>query len=137
MTESEILDGCRRGDRQAQRELYLRTSNRIHRLLLRMIRDSEAALDLAQATYLKAFTRIGQFDGRSAVATWIYRIAVTEALQYFRRQGRDVDAADSLDIVDPAPDSARVADVRMDIEDALGMLDPVDRTILLLSLIHI
>lgn len=133
MTEAEILDGCRRGDRQAQRELYVRTSARIHRLLLRMTRDSEVALDLAQATYLKAFTRIGQFDGRAALATWLHRIAVTEALQYFRRQGFDAGApALSPEVVDTASGGARVADIRMDIEDALALLDPVDRTMLLL-----
>lgn len=132
MTEAEILDGCRRGDRQARHELYVQTSTRVYRLLLRMTREHETALDLAQATYLKVFTRISQFDGRAAIATWIHRIAVTEALQYLRAQGRNAgmpgSAAESVDSIS----ENQAADVRMDIEDALALLEPLDRTILLL-----
>ena len=132
MTEAEIRDGCRRGDRKAQRELYAQTSARIHRILLRITRDSEAALDLAQVTYLKAFSRIGQFDGRAALATWLHRIAVTEALQYLRSQGRNaVATATPTEAVDSARGNL-AADVRMDVDDALALLDPVDRAMLLL-----
>ena len=80
LTESELVDGCRKGEREAQRELYARTCERIYALLLRMTRHPEDAFDLAQDTYLRAFARIGQFDGRSSLATWLYSIAVTQAL---------------------------------------------------------
>jgi RNA polymerase sigma-70 factor (ECF subfamily) len=132
MTEAEILDGCRRGDQQSRYELYVQTSTRVYRLLLRMTRNPETALDLAQATYLKVFTRINQFDGRAAVATWIHRIAVTEALQYFRRQGRDAGTPGAATEAVESVSDGEAADLRMDIEDALALLEPVDRAMLLL-----
>ncbi len=132
MTEAEILEGCRRGDQHARHELYMQTSARIHRVLLRITRDHEAALDLAQSAYLKAFARINQFNGRAAVATWLHRIAVTEALQYLRKRNRDTGAPFTRsEAIATTPDH-QAADVRMDIEDALALLDPLDRTMLLL-----
>ena len=132
MTEAEILEGCRRGDRQARHELYVQTSARIQRLLVRMTKNPEAALDLVQMTYLKAFTKIGQFDGRAAVVTWLHRIAVTEALQYLRRERRNPPIATQA-LEYPASEShAPAADARMDIDEALALLDPLDRTLLLL-----
>ncbi|NOX58249.1 MAG: sigma-70 family RNA polymerase sigma factor [Planctomycetes bacterium] len=132
MTEAEILEGCRRGDDRARHALYLQTSERIHRLLLRMVRDPEHALDLVQDTFIKAFTRIDQFDGRSAIATWLHRVAVTEALQHLRRQRRSINPDALWPESTDASDPAQGADVRIDIEDALAKLDPDDRAVLLL-----
>ena len=86
MTEDQLVSGCRAGDRLAQRTLYERTSERIYRLLLRLTRDHEDASDLAQSVYLRVFERIGQFDGQSQLTTWVYRIALNEALQHLRRR---------------------------------------------------
>lgn len=132
MTQAEILEGCRRGDQQARHELYMQTSSRIHRVLVRITRDHETALDLVQSTYLKAFARFSQFDGRAAVATWLHRIAVTEALQYLRKRSRDAGVPiTSIEVIDPISNNP-AADVRMDIEEALAQLAPIDRTMLLL-----
>jgi hypothetical protein len=84
VTPEELVEACRRGDPDAQRALYDATCDRVYRLLLRMTRNSQDAFDLAQETYLKAFTRIGQFDAAASVTTWLYRIAVNEALQFLR-----------------------------------------------------
>ncbi len=78
--ERQIVAGCKQGDREAQRQLYDLTSERIHRLMLRMTRSADDAFDLTQEAYMRAFTQIGQFDGRSSLGTWLYRIAVNQAL---------------------------------------------------------
>ena len=96
MTEEELVQRCCDGDRQAESELYARTSRRIYRLLLRMTGSEEAASDLAQETYLRAFARIVDFDARSTIATWLYRIAVNEAPQHRRRQQRPAHARGSV-----------------------------------------
>ena len=85
ISEREMVEGCRRGDRQAQRDLYETTSDRVFGLLLRMTGSKDDAFDLSQETYLKAFSQIEKFEGRSSIATWLYRIAVNEALQFLRR----------------------------------------------------
>lgn len=131
-SEHELVARCRRGDREAQRALYEQTSDRIYRLLVRMTRSQETAEDLTQETYLKAFSAIETFDGRSAVHTWLYRIAVNEALQSLRRKrptGLDPEfAAHRPDPRDNGHDWMG----RIDVEAAIAELDPMDRAVLLL-----
>ncbi|MFQ5412024.1 MAG: RNA polymerase sigma factor [Phycisphaerae bacterium] len=133
MSEAELVERCRTGEREAQRELYTRTIDPIHRLLLRMTNSEEDAFDLAQETYVRAFTRIDRFDGRSSVRTWLYRIAVNEALGFMKRAGRERAhlrnlAAGRSDRVE----MAAACESRIDLDTALATLSPSDRTMLLL-----
>lgn len=89
MDEAELIEACRRCDRDAQHELYERYGERIYRLTLRLAGNSHDAFDLTQETFVRAFQRISAFDGRSDVGTWLYRIATNEALQLFRRRGTE------------------------------------------------
>jgi RNA polymerase sigma-70 factor (ECF subfamily) len=132
LIESELLARCRQGDREAQRELYARTSERIYRLLVRMTGSDDTALDLAQDTYLRAFTRIAQFDGRSSLATWLYRIAVTQALQFLRRERQLRAKLHERTSQTPIDTSGEQAIARLDLNEALAALQPTDRVILLL-----
>lgn len=129
MTEVELIEGCRDGDRAARHELFVRTSDRVYRLLLRMTRRPDLAFDLTQDTYCRAFDRIKQFDGRSSVSTWLYRIAVNEALQYLRKK---VPLALHADEAARAVASRESLETKRDVEDALAKLGPEDRAVLLL-----
>lgn len=130
--ERKLVEGCQRQDRSAQRQLYDLTSEKIYRLMLRMTRNADDAFDLTQDAYVRAFTQIDQFDGRSSVATWVYRIAVNQALQFLRRArtGRD-----KLDVVRQTV-SASIDDQRLitqiDVRGVLATLDPDEQAILLL-----
>jgi RNA polymerase sigma-70 factor, ECF subfamily len=88
LTDLDLAQHCARGDRQAQRALYERHSDRVYRLLCRMCGNTEDALDLAQDTFVRVFEKINTFDGASSLMTWIYRIAVNESLQFRRRENR-------------------------------------------------
>lgn len=132
MTERELLERCRKGDRGARRELFDLTSHRVYRLLLQMTNNSADAADLTQETYLKAYTQIDQFDGRSSVATWLYRIAVNEALQFIRRN--KMIRANLAKFTLQQPSEYRDEDVgrQLDVRSALDSMSPADRAILLL-----
>ena len=132
VTEKGLVEGCRRRDRHAQRALFEQTSARIVRLLHRMTGNQDDASDLAQETYFKAFDRIEEFDGRSSITTWLYRIAVNEALQFLRRgrTTRRILGELTPSVAAPCPEEATA--VRMDVRAALAAVDPPDRAILLL-----
>lgn len=132
MTEQELVERCREGERQAQREVYDSTSQRIYRLLLRMTGNADDAFDLAQETYLKAFSQIGRFDGRSALATWLYRIAVNEALQFRRRAARERSGREAREIEPVLESGTERTAISLDVADALSTLPADDRAILLL-----
>lgn len=131
MIDRDLVERCRRGDREAQHEVYSRTAERVYRLVLRIAGHADDAFDIAQETYVRAFTRIAQFDGRSSFPTWLCRIAVNEALQFQRkasgRAKRESNAAGNpVDRTDNSPDT------RLDVRGALAQLPQADRAILLL-----
>ncbi|TWT44490.1 ECF RNA polymerase sigma factor SigR [Phycisphaerae bacterium RAS1] len=130
--ELQVLDGCRRGERAAQHELYVRTSERIYRVLLKITRDPDRAFDLAQETYLKAFSKIAQFDGRSSLATWLYRIAVNEALHAARRAAVAESASEALRASHTTNLTDDPSATRLDVAEALAQLTESDRVILVL-----
>jgi len=132
VNEQDLIDRCRAGERDAQRQLFERTSTRIYRLLLRMTGNPDDASDLTQETYVKGFERLDQFDGRSAVASWFFRIAVNEALQFRRRRSAAVVRVQALASERPAETEAPPTDLRLDLEAALAGLQSDDRALLLL-----
>jgi len=132
MTESQIVQGCRNGNADARRALYDLAGDRVYRLLLRMTRHHETALDLAHDTFIKAFEAIESFHGQSALTTWIHRIAVNEALQHLRRKSAvRLNGQAAAAIADPHY-AQKQSELRADVDDAMGRLDAIDRAILIL-----
>jgi len=80
------LEALRQGDRDEFARLVDAYSNRIYRLGLKMLADPQDAEDVLQNTFLKALQSLANFEGRSSLSTWLYRIAVNEALMLLRKQ---------------------------------------------------
>lgn len=86
------LTALKRGDRQAFALMVDAHSDNIYRLALKMLGDEQDAEDVLQETFIKAFKNIHNFEGRSKISTWLYRIAVNESLMLIRkRKGITVD----------------------------------------------
>ncbi len=132
MNESELIAGCRRGDRKAQRVVYDRHADGVYRIALRLTRNEQDAFDVAQETFVRAFERIGSFDERSRLGTWLYRIATNEALQLFRRRDteqRHLRLVSEQQARTTRPESEAA---HQEVEDALGQLSELHRVILVL-----
>jgi RNA polymerase sigma-70 factor (ECF subfamily) len=85
-SEKALLDRIRKGDKTACAECIELHSAGIYRLALRLMRNPAEAEDVTQETFLSAFRGIGQFDGRSGLRTWLFRIAYNAALMRLRRK---------------------------------------------------
>jgi RNA polymerase sigma-70 factor (ECF subfamily) len=93
--DAELVALARRGDRRAFEELVERHKHKAYHIAFDFARDREDAKDLSQEAFLKAFTHLKNFDGRSSFYTWFYRILVNLCLDYKRRRKRSL--ADSYD----------------------------------------
>jgi len=62
---------------------------RVYTLVLRLVSDREAAADLTQDVFVRAYQAWDQFRGDSQVYTWLYRIAVNLARNYLERRARE------------------------------------------------
>lgn len=80
------VEALRAGDKLEFARLMDAYSTPIYRLALKMLSDSQEAEDVLQTTFLKAFQHISEFEGRSSLSTWLYRIAANEALMLLRRR---------------------------------------------------
>jgi RNA polymerase sigma-70 factor (ECF subfamily) len=80
------LDALKTGDRAAFTRLVDETSGHIYRVALQILGDDQDAEDILQETYIKAFRALPNFEGRSSITTWLYRIAVNEALMLVRKR---------------------------------------------------
>src|SRR3977135_1747298 len=76
------------GDGAAERELYETYVDRIFRLTFRLAGDDELARDFTQATFIRAFEKIGSFRGESSLSTWLHSIGVSVALNGLRKTKR-------------------------------------------------
>lgn len=79
------LEALRRQDRAEFARLVEAYSNAIYRLALKMLTNTQDAEDVLQETFMKAYRALPNFDGRSSVSTWLYRIATNEALMLLRK----------------------------------------------------
>jgi RNA polymerase sigma-70 factor (ECF subfamily) len=107
-----LVAAAKNGDHQAYAELCRRHSQRTLRTVLRITRNIADAEDTLQEALLKAYTHIGQFDGRSAFSSWLTRIAINAALMLLRKRrsqpvyGFEVDPeADDFRLPEPAETS--------------------------------
>lgn len=80
------LELLRAGDRAEFARLVDAYYTPIYRLGLKMLGDSADAEDVLQNTFLKALQHLPDFEGRSSLSTWLYRIAANEALMLLRKR---------------------------------------------------
>jgi len=94
-TSQELsLEKLRTGDRAEFARLVDLFSAPIYHLGLRMLGNNQDAEDILQNTFLNALTHLPEFEGRSSLSTWIYRIAANEALMLIRRRKPEVNIED-------------------------------------------
>jgi RNA polymerase sigma-70 factor (ECF subfamily) len=106
----------------------------MHGVCRRITCDDHDALDALQEALVIMWLRIGNFEGRSAMSTWLYRIATNAAIDEVRRRARRPVRAD-ITVFDqqPAPDDvAGQAALRSTVDWALGQLPPQYRAAVVL-----
>jgi len=96
-------------------ELVGPSQERVYRLAIRITRNTEDAEDVQQETLLKVHRKLGQFEGRSRLTTWISRIAINEALMCLRKR-RSASYMPLEETIQPAEESAASEEFQSPIE---------------------
>lgn len=112
MNEQQLIEGCKKGDRLAQKELYELHSRKMMGVCLRYVSDRETARDLLQDGFVKVYTSMDSYSGMGSFEGWMRKIFVNCALEYLRKS--DV-LRDSTDLDSTAelmhPDSSAISDL--------------------------
>lgn len=123
-----MLAGARRGERGAQERIYRAFEKPVYNLVRRMVGDPDAALDVMQDAFLRAFDRLHQFRGEAPFGAWLRSVAASEALMHLRR-GRYWSELFTTD--DDAMAGVGVEDASdADLERLLAQLPPLPRSVL-------
>jgi RNA polymerase sigma-70 factor, ECF subfamily len=80
------LEVLKAGDRAEFARLVDTYSGPVYRLALKILGDAQDAEDVLQETFIKAFRHLSEFEGRSSISTWLYRIAANESFMLLRRR---------------------------------------------------
>src|SRR5437660_5641777 len=84
--ERELVRRAQAGDQFAYEELVRIHQPRLLAVIGGIMRRGEDVEDIAQQALLKAYLSLKRFDLRSAFGTWLYKIAVNECWDYFRKK---------------------------------------------------
>lgn len=84
--ESWLLAQAKAGSSDAFSELVKLNSSRIFGISLKILKNREDAEDNLQNVFCKAYRNIRSFHGESRVSTWLFRIAMNEALMQLRQR---------------------------------------------------
>jgi RNA polymerase sigma-70 factor (ECF subfamily) len=128
-SEHELVESCRRGDRDAFRALFERHKDKVYSIALRYSGDETAAMDIAQDTFLKLFSSISSFRAQSSFETWLYRMVVNRCLDCRRREWRWRPLLEEFAAVLRTPETSAVEELLRSerdrqVQDAVAALAP-------------
>jgi RNA polymerase sigma factor (sigma-70 family) len=93
------------GNRDALKQIYDETSNRLFAICLRITGDSDAAQDVLQEVYVKLLTRSSAFDpDQGAAMGWLMQIARNASIDWVRARGRQTRTRDGLTLEPQIPE---------------------------------
>lgn len=120
LTDKQLVDQARHGDRQSYGELVKRHQDRVFRYVLHYLPSWQDAEDVAQDAFIEAFRSIRKFRGDSAFGTWVVSIARIRVANWYRHRR-------SEDMVSQVPDGEQSGEepsmvLRMDVRGAVARL---------------
>jgi RNA polymerase sigma-70 factor (ECF subfamily) len=144
--ESLSVEALRAGDRAEFARMVDQFSAPIYRLGMKILGNEQDAEDILQETFIKSFRSIADFEARSSLSTWLYRIATNEALMLLRKrkptqdlviqdEGADEDDIEPVEIVDWCclPEEEMLStESRTFLEKAVQVLSPSLRLVFLM-----
>ena len=86
VSETDLIQGCIKGNRQMQELLYQKYSSKMYGVCLRYSGNVEDANDLLQEGFIKIFKNITKFRGEGSFEGWIRRIFVNTSIEHFRKK---------------------------------------------------
>jgi RNA polymerase sigma factor (sigma-70 family) len=119
-SEEELIKGCVRRERTAQKRLYEQFSPKMYTICCRYVKNAMEAEDVLVTAFTKILDRIDQYKFEGSFEGWVRRVVVNEALTYLRRN-RSMYLETELEEADREPDYSSLSD-HLEAEDLLRMI---------------
>jgi RNA polymerase sigma factor (sigma-70 family) len=117
----ELIEGCKRQNRDAQKRLYERYASKWYALCCRYIKDKIEAEDVLIVAFTKILNKIDQYTGEGNFEGWMRKVIVNEALSYLRKN-KNMYLETDIEAADYEPDYENL-EKNLEAEDLLKMID--------------
>jgi RNA polymerase sigma-70 factor, ECF subfamily len=133
----DVIEACRSGDSDAFRALFESYKDRVYSIALRYSGNPAVAMDIAQDTFLKLLSRIGDYRSEASFDSWLYRLVVNSCIDDQRRGRRMTPFLDGLlDAVCAPAESILNKLMRVEtsrrVQDVVARLAPEHRMVIVL-----
>ncbi|MES3019298.1 MAG: RNA polymerase sigma factor, partial [Bacteroidota bacterium] len=99
-TIDSLLEGCKRGERKAQENLYKTLASKMMGVCMRYAKDTYEAEDVLQMGFVKVFQKVSEFRGDGSFEGWIRRVMVNTAIESYRKNLRSLNVVDIDEVYD-------------------------------------
>ena len=145
-TDKVLVERVQNGDVAAFDVLVRKYRERLYGIIYNMTSNREDAADLTQDAFIKAFSSINRFQGKSAFFTWLYRIGVNTALSHMKRnrfrrffslehiqeEGSNAQVFETLAAKHKSEKGALLSELQEKLNEAMQKLSPKHRTVVVL-----
>ena len=84
--QAQLIAKCKQKDRKAQMQLYNLYCDAMYRTAYTFVRQEAVAEDLMQDAFIKAFSKLDMFDGKSSFGSWLKKIVVNQCLDWLKKR---------------------------------------------------
>jgi RNA polymerase sigma-70 factor (ECF subfamily) len=142
MDEQSLISNAQAGDKKALAELVKKYEKTIYSFAFKVCRNPDKAENTMQETFMSMVKSLKQFDGKSKLSTWLYRITANHCLMEYRKRkinSVSIDDDDALISEDSIADWGNVPSFSMEnkelksaLDNAIQKLSPEYRIVFLL-----
>lgn len=133
MKEDKILQMLTQPEKQREAFgiIVSQYSEQLYWKIRNIVQDHDDANDILQNTFMKAWVALADFQSKSKISTWLYRIAVNESLDHLRRQKTKVSADEDITVANRllADDYFDGDETQALLQQAIAQLPDVQRTV--------
>lgn len=92
MSISDILERCKKNDRRAQMQLYRKYSDGMYFVAFRFLKNAADAEEAMQEGFVKAFTKLHQYNGEVTFGAWLKRIVINRSIDMLKAKKLELTA---------------------------------------------
>lgn len=138
LADAELVERFKSGEKPVFEELFTKYQDMVFNIAWSMSGNRELAEDITQEAFVRAYLGLPAFRGKSAFKTWLYRIAVNQALRTRGQFARRIEAEQPMEDLmltsdERSPDeAAEASEMERSVREAIASLPEPQRAVITL-----